>query len=151
MAYAVGGGGISAGFEVDMTALRAAMSQLDRYMGDLTKVNREAAQEVSDERKARVPYRTGHFAKAAYVRASTRSAYVGLRNTGRGSNDYIGVQEFGGSIPRHQGRAKEQSFTLVKPHSADGYYLVPALDAKREAITEKYRDHVAALAAKYMP
>jgi hypothetical protein len=144
-------GGISTGFKVEVESLRAAMKKMDDDLADLTAINREAAQDVSDERKARVPYQTGHFAKAAYVRASARQAYVGLRNTGRGSNDYIGVQEFGGTIARYHSEHRTHVKPWVGGGSGSSYYLYPALGAQREAITEKYREHVAVLAAKYMP
>lgn len=150
MSYTVGGGGISPDFEVDITALKAAIAKTDKYMGDLVAVNREAANAVKDERKASTPYRTGHLANAAYVRASTRNAYVGLKNTGWRSNDYIGVGEFGGNIPRHQGKSKYKTFTHHKDRKADGYYLVPALDRKRDAITDRYRQHAAEVVRKYM-
>jgi len=156
MAQIVSGGGISVGFKVELEAVRAAMVKMDDDLADLTAINREAAQLVSDERKARVPYITGHFAKAAYVTAGNRNSFVRLRNTGRGStDDYIGVTEFGGAVPRHQGSAKRKRFSFMKPNpggpAGDGYYLYPAFEFKREAITEKYRQHLAALAAKYMP
>lgn len=162
MAYAVGSGGtFSAGFKVDVEEVIARMKALgDRYLREMVDLNKECAVIVNNERKARVPYITGHFAKAGYVRAQARSSYVGLKNTGSRSNDYIGVQEFGGSIPRHQGKAKRRTYTVVKPHASrgggpagEGYYLYPSLREKERSgvLTKVYQRRLDELSAKYLP
>jgi hypothetical protein len=155
------GGGIGVSFKVETDAVIARMKALgDRYLSEMVALNRHAAVIVNDERKHTVPRISGHFSKAGYVRATARSSYVGLKNTGWRSNDYIGVQEFGGAVPRHQGKAKRKSYSVMKPHASkgggpegEGYYLYPALRRKERSgeIVEVYQRELTALANKYMP
>ena len=150
--YVVGGGASVVSVKWDMTSLRNAAGKVDRYLRDFTAINRECANIVNNERRATVSYITGHFARAGYVRANSREAYVGLRNTGWRSNDYIGVQEFGGTIPRHKGHAREQRYTYVKPHGGpggDGYFLYPALERKRHVVLQVYEREVGKIAARF--
>jgi hypothetical protein len=159
MPYVVGGGGgvpgIDVHYKVEMEIIRQRLNDLgDQWKHELVTVNRKAGTVVNDRRKKMVPKITGHFAAAGYVVGQATDAYVGLRNTGWGSNDYIGVQEFGGSIPRHKGKARLQTYTYFKPHggpSGDGYFLYPALQYMRPQITEIYQRELAILAQKYMP
>ena len=132
--------GIDIDLHVDMELLQARMKNLGANMKDFSVPGRKAAEIVNNERKATVPYITGHFAKAGYVRATNRHSYVGLRHTGGRSNDYIGVQEFGGAVPRHQGSARTKKYSVIKPHASsgwspapEGYFLYPALRRKEKS------------------
>jgi hypothetical protein len=147
-----GGGGIDVRYKVEMDIIAQRLTMLgDKWKSELVAVNRKAATVVSDERKRTVPVDSGHFRASSRIGAQARNAYVALKNTGWRSNDYIGVGEFGGLIPRHQGNAPHQSFTHHKPRNADGYYLVPALNRRRPQITDIYQNELATLANKYMP
>ena len=152
--------GIDIDLHVDMELLQARMKNLGANMKDFSVPGRKAAEIVNNERKATVPYITGHFAKAGYVRATNRHSYVGLRHTGGRSNDYIGVQEFGGAVPRHQGSARTKKYSVIKPHASsgwspapEGYFLYPALRRKEKSgvILQVYEREVKKLCNRYMP
>lgn len=153
-------GAIDVGFDVDMELLLARMKNLGANMRDLSRPGKEAAEVVREERNLRAPG-SGHFDAAAYTRSNQKGAYIGLHNTGRGSNDYIGVVEFGGTIPVPHSRTnpklkgRRRMASKKKPWIGGGagssYYLYPALAAKLKASTEKYREHVQHLCNKYMP
>jgi len=142
---------ISMGMKVDMELLTARMRNMKANMRDLSKPGREAAKVVKAERNLHVPVRSGRFRKAAYAGARGTTAYVGLSNTGYGSNDYIGVQEFGGTIARYHSKRRTHVKPFIGGRLGTSYYLYPALEGKRAEITEQYREHMADLCAKYMP
>ena len=110
-----------------------------------------AAEVVKAERNKRTGS-SGHFASVAYTSSTQRKgALVGLRNTGRGSNDYIGVNEFGGSVPRHNSKYRSHFKPWIGGGAGSSYYLYPALEDKRPEITEKYQQEVKRLCDRYMP
>ena len=143
--------GIDIDLHVDMELLQARMKNLEANMQDLTRPGKEAAEVVKAERNKRTGS-SGHFASVAYTSSTQRKgALVGLRNTGRGSNDYIGVNEFGGSVPRHNSKYRSHFKPWIGGGAGSSYYLYPALEDKRPEITEKYQQEVKRLCDRYMP
>ena len=144
--------GIDIDLHVDMELLQARMKNLGANMRDLSRPGREAANVVKAERKKRTPKGpTGRLAKAGYTRSSASKAYVGLTGTGRGSNDHIGVNEFGGSVPRHNSKYRSHFKKWIGGGAGSSYYLYPALEDKRPEITEKYQQEMKRLCDRYMP
>ena len=144
--------GIDIDLHVDMELLQARMKNLEANMRDLTKPGKEAAKVVEKERNRRAPARTGAFRRASYTKSTQRNgALVGLHHTGRGSNSHIGVNEFGGSIPRYHSKYRSFFKRWIGGGAGSSYYLYPALDDKRPEITEKYQEEIKRLCDKYMP
>ena len=143
--------GIDIDLHVDMELLQARMKNLGAAARDFTRPGKEAAEIVKKERNKRTGS-SGHFASVAYTSSTQRKgALVGLRNTGHGSNDYIGVNEFGGSVPRHNSKYRSHFKPWIGGGAGSSYYLYPALEDKRPEITEKYQQEVKRLCDRYMP
>ena len=144
-------GGITADFKVDIELVKARLKNLGEDMKQLTEVNRKAAKIVETERNIRVPVQTGHFRSASYTKASQNWAMVALKGTGRGSRDYVGVIEFGGTTARYHSEHRSHFRPWIGGAGGSSYYLYPALEAKREAITEQYREFAANVCRMNMP
>jgi len=143
------GVGIDIRLHANMDQIGRRMTAMgNRYKTELVAVNRKAANLVRTEFQRRAVKESGRFSAMGKVGASSRNGFVKLKGS-RDTGDYIGVAEFGGTIPRFQGKSKRQSFTHVKPSKKDGYFLTPALEHERDPIVSVYQVGINQLAAKY--
>ena len=148
-------GGI--GFELDVLAVRSALKETGERLNKLTGALKEGAKIVQGEWKHRVPVASGNLRmRGSGVKASSANSrkyggpfaevYVTTQKV-----PYAAVQEFGGRIPRYQGKAKNQRFTNYKPHlhKSGSYFLYPAFEDKKSAACAEV-DHAVGKLVKEM-
>ena len=151
--------GTDIGLTVDMELVVARMKNMDANLRDLTSIYREAVKPVFAGYKLTVPHDSGHMASMVYKKASYRQGEVGLKGTGRfGGRDYVGVVEFGGTIPVPHSRPKGEPRRMAKRgkpwiggRSGSSYYLYPFWDAKWRAVVPPFIAKLRELCAIYMP
>jgi len=106
--------------------LRRALQHMGNDLSDLRSINLAAAKEVSDKAQDKAPHRSGTLAKSVRPTATKQSGKV---VAGRTRVPYAGVIHFG--WPRHN----------IAPQP----FLFNALDDRREAVADRYRERVDAL------
>jgi hypothetical protein len=144
----------------------ARMKNMDADLRDLTKIYREAVKPVHEMYKQVVPKDSGHMKGMTFRQATYRFGAVGLRGTGGGGGrDYVGVVEFGGTIPvphsrqnprlkpghPHRRRMAKKGKPWIGGRSGTSYYLYPLWDAKWRVIVPPFVAELRKLCAKYLP
>lgn len=109
--------------------LRRALKRMGDDLNDLRAINLAAARDVADEAQHTVPRVSGALAGAITPKATKASGSV---SAGGRRLPYAGVIHFG--WPRHN----------IEPQP----FLFDALDNRREAVADKYRERVDALVVR---
>lgn len=110
--------------------LRRAFRKFDDRLGDLRAVHRSAAEVVEGEAESLVPVRTGRLRESIRVSAGKTGAGV---LAGRRTVPYAGPIHFGWRIRN------------IEPQP----FLYDALDRRRDAVLETYRDGVGSLVTRF--
>lgn len=117
----------------------------DEVKAEIKKTNKQLAEIVAREARARANSRPGVKKRTFEVSQSIKTGMVlrepairvgGHRKRGQKSGD-AKVQEFGGRAPLFGDR---QRWFDVRPRNKSGYFLYPAVVAKRDAIADGYLD-----------
>jgi hypothetical protein len=142
---------VSVSVDVDIKLLQATIrdTQSSLRETELSKAFERGAKLVIDERISLInregTNRTGHFAKAGKTYRRAGKGIAALPGS-HDKKDYIGVHEFGGMIPRHQGKAPHQRFTMHRPPATEfglgSYYLYPAFEKKKDEIVDEVRKEI---------
>ncbi len=103
--------------------LRRALKKMGADVKDLTPINREAAQDVAEEARQRVPVLSGALRRT--IKGSGTKTR-GTVSAGARGLPYAGVIHFG--WPRHN----------ISPQP----FIYDALDNRREAVVEKYQKRI---------
>jgi len=112
---------------------------------EVKRTNQQLAEIVAREARAKANSRPGVKNRTFGVSQSIKSGMVlrepairvgGHKRRGQRSSD-AKVQEFGGRAPLFGNR---QRFFQVRPRNKDGYFLYPAVRAKRDVIAKGYLD-----------
>jgi len=149
----------SVGFIVDMEPVIARMKAMGAEMDDLKGVYRDAMKPMFGAYKAAVPG-SGHMTSMVYKQATVKYGAVGLRHTGWGntSNDYVGVVEFGGTIPvphsRPRGTPRRRA-SADKPWigglGGTSYYLYPLWEKMWPTVVPPFVRRLRVLCNRYFP
>jgi hypothetical protein len=147
------------GIEWDTRSLASALRETGESAKHLRDAFKQATDLLEDEWKSRVPVVSGHFKSDIASKARQQSGVVYLPSS-RDIDDYIGIREFGGTIPRSEthrpvfvkkigdwrnvhGAArhnqKRRRYLPPKGQSKDGsYFLYPSFHDREEDIYDAF-------------
>jgi hypothetical protein len=117
----------------------------DEVKKEVKRTNQQLAEIIAQDARSRANSRPGVKNRTFGVSQSIKSGFVlrepairvgGHKRRGQASSD-ARVQEFGGRAPLFGNR---QRWFQVRPREKEGYFLYPAVRAKRDVIAKGYLD-----------